>query len=117
MRRFVGGGSATGVPVVNESLDRLLGKPLRELSTMDATVASGDKPLIVGDFANFPAFVEGARWPRRCNGLTTRLTTDARHRRVMTSNDDPFAADDPRSGRPPGRARIRWVTLNAGLRT
>jgi HK97 family phage major capsid protein len=53
MRRFVGGGSATEVPVVNESLNRLLGKPLAELSTMDSAIVAGSKPLIVGDFSNF----------------------------------------------------------------
>jgi HK97 family phage major capsid protein len=53
MRRFVGGGSTTEVPVVNESLDRLVGKPLHELSTMGSTTTTGSKPLIVGDFSQF----------------------------------------------------------------
>lgn len=53
VRRFVGGGNTTEMPVVNESLDRLLGKPLAEMSTMDAVVVAGAKPLIVGDFASF----------------------------------------------------------------
>lgn len=53
MRRFVGGGSDTEMPVVNEALNRLLGKPLDELSTMDSTIATGTKPLLVGDFSDF----------------------------------------------------------------
>lgn len=53
MRRFVGGGSTTEVPVVNEALDRLLGKPLGELSTMDVTTTAGSKPLVAGDFSQF----------------------------------------------------------------
>lgn len=51
-RRFAGPGS-TEPEVVNEALDRMVGRPLRELSTMDSTIVGDKKILVCGDFGQF----------------------------------------------------------------
>ena len=53
MRRMVGGGSTTEMPVVNETLDRLLGRPLSQNSAMDPSTSVGSNVLLIGDFSNF----------------------------------------------------------------
>jgi HK97 family phage major capsid protein len=36
---------------MNDARDAILGKPFRELSTLDSTTASNKKPLVYGDIA------------------------------------------------------------------
>lgn len=52
-RRLTSPADLTNFPIINETLDRMLGKPIAEVSTMSSSALTGDEPLIFGDFKGF----------------------------------------------------------------
>jgi HK97 family phage major capsid protein len=56
--RFVPAGSTTEAPLVSPTRDAILGKALRELSTMSASTATGNKVMVYGDLAASFVIVE-----------------------------------------------------------
>jgi HK97 family phage major capsid protein len=52
VHRLVAKGDTSEAPLMSEDRTAILGKTVHEVSTLDATVASADKPLVYGDIAS-----------------------------------------------------------------